>query len=898
MPIITVDGYELEVKAGTNLLDALLSRNIDVPYFCWHPAMGSIGACRQCAVVQYANKDDDRGRIVMSCMTAVTEGAIFSVDTNNAVTFRESVIENLMLNHPHDCPVCEEGGECHLQDMTVMVGHRNRQYTGRKTTFRNQYLGPFIGHEMNRCITCYRCTRFYQDYAGGHDLNAFGSRDRVFFGRAESGVLENEFAGNLIEVCPTGVFTDKTLSKNYTRKWDLQSAPTVCTGCSLGCNTYTSERYGELRRVHNRYNQEVNGYFLCDRGRFGSGYVDSPKRIRQAGMLNAAGLYDVVSKDSAIEHVRSMLANASKIKGIGSPRASLESNQSLRDLVGEDNYCSGMTNTEREMHAVILDVLRSDLNSPSMSEVENFDAVLVLGEDVTNHAPRLALSIRQATRNKSLKLAAETQLSEWQDAAVRELAQNQRSPLIVVTPMTDRLDEIASQSLRMSFGDITKLTQGLIDALTSDVSGEKQRAGSSESNEVVRGIIETLLAAERPLIVSGTSVGSPELLKRAANLAAALKQHKKTAGIFLCASEVNSLGVCLIDNHHSLESILDEAPEVVIVLENDLSLRLGHRFDSWIAKMPRLIAVDHLDHLTTSKADIVLPAATDPECEGSYINTEGRAQRSMAVFKPAGNIAASYHWLDALRDVTRVPSEIRAALANQFSELQVLDDAAPDEKFRDAGGKQPRMTHRSSGRTAMYADISVHEPKQPIDEDSAMAFSMEGNQNRSPSALRAYTWTPGWNSNQSIHKFQIEVNGSDVAANPPSFVFSDSESFCHYPRGNISNNVLIPQFHIFGSDELSAFSDELSQRVPLPYLRIRSEDAQRLGLTKDDGVMCDQVKKSTPLRIIIDDDLPVDCMVYPKIAELFELNGLDNASFVRIDGWHSPPAIITSDRTN
>lgn len=224
MPIITVDGYELEVKAGTNLLDALLSRNIDVPYFCWHPAMGSIGACRQCAVVQYANKDDDRGRIVMSCMTAVTEGAIFSVDTNNAVTFRESVIENLMLNHPHDCPVCEEGGECHLQDMTVMVGHRNRQYTGRKTTFRNQYLGPFIGHEMNRCITCYRCTRFYQDYAGGHDLNAFGSRDRVFFGRAESGVLENEFAGNLIEVCPTGVFTDKTLSK----KLHTKVGPTIC----------------------------------------------------------------------------------------------------------------------------------------------------------------------------------------------------------------------------------------------------------------------------------------------------------------------------------------------------------------------------------------------------------------------------------------------------------------------------------------------------------------------------------------------------------------------------------------------------------------------------------------------------------------------------------------------
>ena len=181
MPTIFVDDSAIEAKAGDNLLEVLLSNGIDVPYFCWHPAMGSVGACRQCAVVGYANPDDTRGRIVMSCMTPVTEGARFSVQADGATSFRNSVIENLMLNHPHDCPVCEEGGECHLQDMTVMVGHSDRRYKGLKTTFRNQYLGPLIGHEMNRCITCYRCVRYYQDYAGGDDLSAFGSRDRVVF---------------------------------------------------------------------------------------------------------------------------------------------------------------------------------------------------------------------------------------------------------------------------------------------------------------------------------------------------------------------------------------------------------------------------------------------------------------------------------------------------------------------------------------------------------------------------------------------------------------------------------------------------------------------------------------------------------------------------------------------
>ena len=116
-----------------------------------------------------------------------------------------------MINHPHDCPVCEEGGECHLQDMTVMTGHVYRRYRFKKRTFRNQYLGPFINHEMNRCIACYRCVRFYRDYAGGRDFDVFAAHDHVYFGRHEDGTLESEFSGNLVEVCPTGVFDRQAL---------------------------------------------------------------------------------------------------------------------------------------------------------------------------------------------------------------------------------------------------------------------------------------------------------------------------------------------------------------------------------------------------------------------------------------------------------------------------------------------------------------------------------------------------------------------------------------------------------------------------------------------------------------------------------------------------------------
>jgi NADH-quinone oxidoreductase subunit G len=166
--------------------------------------------------------------------------------------------------------------------MTVMTGHSYRRFRFRKRTYINQNLGPFVNHEMNRCIQCYRCVRFYRDYAGGRDLNVFSSHHHVYFGRHEDGVLENEFSGNLVEICPTGVFTDKTLMRHYTRKWDLQTAPSICVHCGLGCNTIPGERYGKLRRIHNRYNGEVNGYFLCDRGRYGYEFVNSSGRIRRS----------------------------------------------------------------------------------------------------------------------------------------------------------------------------------------------------------------------------------------------------------------------------------------------------------------------------------------------------------------------------------------------------------------------------------------------------------------------------------------------------------------------------------------------------------------------------------------------------------------------------------------
>ena len=763
-----------------------------------------------------------------------------------------------------------------------MVGHSDRRYKGLKTTFRNQYLGPLIGHEMNRCITCYRCVRYYQDYAGGDDLAAFGSRDRVFFGRAEPGVLNNEFSGNLVEVCPTGVFTDKTLSKHYTRKWDLQSAPTVCQACSLGCNTYTSERYGEVRRVHNRYHNEVNGYFLCDRGRFGAQHVNSPRRIPGAGIRNADGLYEPVAIADALEKVKELMTG--NVIGIGSPRASLESNEALRQLVGADHYCNGMTSTEREMHGVILKVLASNLSVPSMMEVETFDAILIVGEDITNHAPRLALSIRQAVRNLGQQMAADTGISQWHDAAVRELEQDEKSPLVILSPMADRLDDIASETHRLAPNDIVSMVEQIIDALEEDETSN------------ARGIASTLLAAKRPLIISGTSLHSPNILKISANLAAALARKNPSTGIFLCASEANSVGVAMIDNTGNVEELLGNSPQTVIVLENDIDTRLG---SALLDEVKNLVVIDVMDNPTASRSSIVLPAASFAEAEGTFINNEGRAQRSMATFRPAGDIAPSYQLLGSLRGDHLPASGWQQKLAAEHPSFAGVVTCAPDEQFRIEGSRVARMTHRASGRTAIMANVSVHEPQQPLDTESPLAFTMEGNQTRAPASLRPYTWSPGWNSNQSIHKFQDEVGGPDKSGTTGIRLLKGSAELTGFELSEEAYANLIGQVHIFGSDELSNEAAELSTLIPQPYARMSSATAASIAVSHHDGLTFGNII----MTVLVDDEVAERCVIYPMIPGTQRLESAQLSELQKVAGYTAPfdplqPNLITTDRTS
>ena len=268
MPKLIIDHRPIEVPDGTKVIAAAEKLGIMIPRFCYHPGLGSFGACRMCAVKFL--EGPVKG-IEMSCMEEARDGMVVSTTDPEAMEFRRYVIEWLMMNHPLDCPVCDEGGHCLLQDETVSGGHGIRRYLGPKRTYQDQYLGAFVQHEMNRCIQCWRCRNFYQEFAGYRDFGAMQIGNRMYFGRYEDGPLESPFSGNIIDICPTGVLTDKP-ARFVGRRWDFERAPSLCLHCSLGCNTTGSARYRQMWRQEGRFNEAVNGYFICDRGRYGFAY--------------------------------------------------------------------------------------------------------------------------------------------------------------------------------------------------------------------------------------------------------------------------------------------------------------------------------------------------------------------------------------------------------------------------------------------------------------------------------------------------------------------------------------------------------------------------------------------------------------------------------------------------
>ncbi|HET9886696.1 MAG TPA: NADH-quinone oxidoreductase subunit NuoG [bacterium] len=872
MAKIWVDGKTHDVDGSRNLLDVCLSLGKNLPYFCWHPATGSVGACRQCAVKQYRDENDKQGKLVMACMTQALEGSRISIEDGEARAFRKSVAECLMVNHPHDCPVCDEGGECHLQDMTVMTGHNYRAYRFPKKTYENQDLGPFVNHEMNRCIQCYRCVHYYKDIAGGKDLQAFACHDHVYFGRHQDGTLESEFSGNLVEVCPTGVFTDKTLKKHYTRKWDLQTAPSVCVHCSLGCNTIPGERYGSIRRIRNRYHGKVNGYFLCDRGRYGYEFVNHEQRIRRPLLRNSGGALEEASREAVMERLGVLLSDPKKVVGIGSPRASMESNFALRSLVGPERFFQGIPDREAHLVGTIVKILKDGpARSCSLREIEQCDAVLILGEDVTNTGPMVEISVRAAIKQQPMRVLDALKIPTWHAAAVKDAIQDEKGPLFIATPSGTKLDGVATVTYRGTSDDCARLGFAVAKAL--DAKSPDVPECPAETRELAASIAEVFRTARRPVVISGTSLRSEAVIHAAANVAWASASARSAgpAELFFVLPECNSMGLALMGGtgiESASQAVVGGAFETAIVLESDLTRHTSaEAIERFAGRVKHLVVVDSiLTPEIAARAEVVLPAGTYAEADGTFVNSEGRAQRFYQVFVPETEIQESWRWIHEAGEAAGQRNgwwsnldDVCTAAASAIPALAALPQAAPPASFRLVGEKVAREPHRYSGRTAMFANRTMHEPKPPSDPDTPLSFSMEGYEGPTPAALTSHFWAPGWNSIQSLNRFQEEISGPLRGGDAGVRLLEPSPGarapyFDRVPeefRRKPGEWILLPLHHIFGSEEMSSLSPPIQERAAKPYVQMNSADAAELGLKAGDlaNVHIDGVLHRLPVRL-------------------------------------------------
>ena len=862
---IVVDGKPYQVDAGVNLLQACLKLEMDLPYFCWHPAMGSVGSCRLCAMTHYQNAEDTRGRLIMACMTPVSEGMILSLSNEKSSVFRATTIEAIMTNHPHDCPVCEEGGDCHLQDMTLISGHIKRRYPGAKRTHLNQYLGPFLNHEMNRCISCYRCVRFYRDYCGGDDFNVFASRNNVYFGRAEPGELENEFAGNLVEVCPTGVFTDKPFSQNYSRKWDLQSAPSVCTNCSVGCNIYTSERGGKVRKVGNRYNPEVNAHFLCDRGRFGYEHVNHSDRLVQPWHRNnEQQKVDVINAKAAEQLVTDWLSHGDCV-AVGSPRSSLENNAALLKMAHQANFYAGVSDAHiQQLHLLVNTYQQTSLNRLSLSEIEQCDAMLLVGEDPTHTAPRLALSIRQMTRNAGIEKAAKYGVKHWQDEAVRNIAQDCRSPLYIVNTHKSRLEDVAKQNIQRPPAAQLALIEE-IEALLTNPS----YIGACEQ---AQDIASDLRQAKKPALVTGSNSDDPQLLAACLRIALLLQQNNQQAGFYCANGQVNSLALGLLaEKAQGLDSLLQrlesKPPSTLVVMETDLYRYFSaEKLNPLLDKVKHIIVLDQLLTNTVKTADLVLPVSSFAETQACWLSAEGRLQQSFATMPAIEARLSSFQWLQTLTGL-HTNDQAMKWCADSFSAL------APLAQFihtQDSDFVIARQPVRSTGRTAINAGIDVKEYPPVKDIVSPLEFSMEGvpafRQKMLSEAKTPVTgvWSPKWNSSQGINKtldaaghhgfklFTDKNNSSGEEVLMPNVVTIDQ------------NKIRIsPKHHIYADDELAVYSTSLQKLIPKPQVSLSPTMATKLGVKSGDEIDLSNNETQLTLCCTIDKTMADEVLLVP-----------------------------------
>ncbi|MEM1436807.1 MAG: molybdopterin-dependent oxidoreductase, partial [Pseudomonadota bacterium] len=427
--------------------------------------------------------------------------------------------------------------------------------------------------------------------------------------------------------------------------------------------------------------------------------------------------------------------------------------------------------------------------------------------------------------------------------------------VFVASVLPTRLDDVAAGTCTLAPAAWVRCGRAIAAALTTgDLDptelGDAERVFATAAALALRD-------ARQPLIVTGTSLGEPALVETAGAIARTLRETGRAASLAVCGSEANSFGMRQLpqlDQHveDALQAVVDGRAQTLLVLQNDLFRRADAGLvTAALEAAKHVIVLDCLDTPTATAAEIVLPAATIPETTGTLVNYERRAQRFYQVFEAGDDIQPAWRWLTAIGraagrnelDWMHVDDLVAdmAAAAN----LDAVATAGPDASYRAPWGQRiPREPHRYSGRTAMYADRTLHEPKSTVDEETPFSYSMEGANSEQPAGMLPYVWAPGWNSNQSLIKFQEEVGGALRGADLSALLRAPDVPPVPYYTGsaaeqpNADQFILVAQPVLFGGEELSAQAPAIQERAPRPFIVLNGTDAARLGVADGDGVRC------------------------------------------------------------
>ena len=727
---IKINGVELQVPNGENIIEAAKSIGIDIPFFCYHPRLskGDAANCRMC-LVECASVGPDGSVRKMpkpqaACTMPASEGLIIETNTERVIKDRKAILEFLLINHPLDCPVCDRGGECPLQNNTLFYGPPTSRYIEEKRHYPKAYpLSDYVTFDRERCIQCARCTRFSEDISGDAQLGLLKRGADVEVGTFAQTSYKSKFSGNVIELCPVGALTSSKY-RFKARPWDLMTQRSICTQCSNGCNIKLDYRTSSIQRVNARLNEEVNEEWTCDKGKFGHDYISDPARLKSP-LLRKEGKFVEVSWTEAYRFLADKLKEAgSNIGGIGGARSSNEDNflfqKLFRGALNSSNLDSRLNRFQGSSNNPLFDRFGYRGMGNSIEQLESMKTLFVLGSDLQDEQPILFLRVRKAWRFKNAKVVYANDhrvedTTNLGDFAHANLVYRKGSEISLLNGI---LNSLFAQKLDKSIegADLSKLK-----ALTADWTPERTAKETGVSIEEIESTAKLISGESAAFIIGKTVTEDPRYLDILAALGNIATLTGNTGNVNVPGSAVNSQGAedmgLLPDFAPGYRAVEKTGLNTDAMLKDASSGKLNalwiHEADlleeyhdpalakSALENCPFIVVNDLFLTETAKHADLVLPVSSVAEKDGTFTSCERRVQRFYKAFELDPNIKPA--WL--------VFSEMATQLGSRdtyFSSRDILKEIASEIPT------YAEITPKSLGESGIRWNETAGETKSPV----------------------------------------------------------------------------------------------------------------------------------------------------------------------------------------